>query len=116
MGKTIELPDPLFAEIDGYAHRVSASPISVIRQAWDEFLHHHPQETTTPLHQTASAEELLAIVRTLRCSISLPANVDDKTLIAEARSEKYGPPQPTGDSESTIVTRHFSLFPINLNK
>jgi len=48
MGKTIELPDPLFAEIDGYAHRVSASPITVIRQAWDEFRHHHPQETTVP--------------------------------------------------------------------
>ena len=89
MGKTIELPDPLFAEIDGYANRVSASPISVIRQAWDAFRHHHPQETTAPLRQTASAEELLAIVRTLRGSISLPANVDDKTLITEARPEKH---------------------------
>jgi|GEM_PF-3172513 len=115
MGKTIELPDPLFAEIDGYAHRVSASPVSVIRQAWDEFLHHHRQETTTHLRQTASTEELLAMVRTLQGSISLPANVDDKTLITEARSEKRSPPQPTGDSGSTIVTRHFSLFPINLN-
>jgi hypothetical protein len=36
-------------------------------------------------------EELLAIVRTLRGSISLPAKVDDKTLITEARSEKHGP-------------------------
>ena len=81
MGKTIELPDPLLAEIDGYAHRVSTSPINVIRQAWDEFRHHHPQEPTTPLRQTTSAEELLAMIRTLRGSISLPANVDDKTLI-----------------------------------
>jgi hypothetical protein len=31
------------------------------------------------------------MVRALRGSISLPADVDDKTLIAEARLEKYGP-------------------------
>ena len=91
MGKTIELPDPLFAEIDGYAHRVSATPITVIRQAWDEFRNHHPQEPATPLRQTAATEELLAMVRTLRGSITLPADVDDKTLITEARSEKHGP-------------------------
>lgn len=91
MSKTIELPDPLFAEIDGYARRVSASPTTVIRQAWDEFRHQHPQETSTPLRQTSDTEELLAMVRTLRGSISLPADVDDKALITEARTEKHGP-------------------------
>jgi hypothetical protein len=91
MSKTIELPDPLFAEIDGYARRVSASPITVIRQAWDEFRQQHPQEPAPPLHQTAATVELLAKVRTLRGSISLPAGVDNKTLITEARTEKYGP-------------------------
>jgi hypothetical protein len=91
MGKTIELPDPLFAEIHGYAHRVSASPVTVIRQAWDEFRHHLPQEPATALGQTTATEELLAMVHTLRGSISLPANVDDKTLITEARLEKHGP-------------------------
>jgi hypothetical protein len=35
-------------------------------------------------------EELLAMVHTLRGSISLPANVNDKTLITEARSQKHG--------------------------
>lgn len=91
MSKTIELPDTLFAEIDGYAQRVSVSPVTVIRQAWDEFLHQHPQEHTNPLRQTAATDELLAMVRTLRGSISLPAGVDDKSLITEARTEKHGP-------------------------
>ena len=91
MSKTIELPDPLFAEIDGYARRVSASPITVIRQAWDEFRQQHPQEPAPALHQTAATVELLAKVRTLRGSISLPAGVDNQTLITEARTEKYGP-------------------------
>lgn len=79
MGKTIELPDPLFAEIDGYAHRVSATPITVIRQAWSEFLHHHPQQPVTPSIQNSATEDLLAMVHTLRDSISLSVDVDDKT-------------------------------------
>lgn len=91
MGKTIELPDPLFAEINGYAHHVSATPVTVIRQAWNEFRRHHPQESATPPMRNSNPEELLAMVRALRGSISLPADVDDKTLIAEARLEKYGP-------------------------
>ncbi|MCX6866430.1 MAG: hypothetical protein NTV46_09485 [Verrucomicrobia bacterium] len=91
MGKTIELPDPLFAEIDGYAHRVSATPITVIRQAWSEFLHHHPQQPVTPAVRKPDTEELLSMVRVLRGSISLPADVADKTLITEARLEKHGP-------------------------
>ncbi len=91
MSKTIELPDPLFAEIDGYARRVSASPITVIRQAWDEFRHQHPQEPAAPHRQTGATDELLATVRALRGSISLPVGVDDKTLIPEARTEKTSP-------------------------
>ncbi len=43
MSKPTELPDPLFAEIDGYANWVAASPVTVIRQAWDEFRRQHPQ-------------------------------------------------------------------------
>lgn len=93
MSKTIELPDPLFAEIDGYARRVAASPITVIRQAWDEFRHQHPQEPATAPRQTGATEELLAMVRTLRGSISLPVDVDDKTMITEARTEKASPRQ-----------------------
>ena len=91
MGKTIELPDPLFAEIDGYAHLVAATPVTVIRQAWKEFRHHHPQEPVTPPMHNSGTEDLLLMVRTLRGSISLPTAVDDKTLITEARLEKYGP-------------------------
>jgi hypothetical protein len=62
MSKTIELPDPLFAEIDGYAHRLSTTP-----------------------------EELLAMVRSLKGSITLPEDASDKSLITEARTEKHGP-------------------------
>lgn len=91
MGKTIELPDPLFAEIDGYAHRIAATPLTVIRQAWNEFRHHHPQEPTPPSMQNPETEELLAMVHSLRGSISLPDDVDDKTLITAARLGKYGP-------------------------
>lgn len=61
MSKTIELPDPLFAEIGGYPHRLSTTP-----------------------------EELLAMVRSLKGSIALPQDASDKSLIAEARTEKYG--------------------------
>ena len=91
MSKTIELPDPLFAEIDGYANRVAASPISVIRQAWDEFLRHHPQEMNSASLQKPAAAELLAMVRSLRGSLSLPQDLTDETLITQARMEKYGP-------------------------
>ena len=91
MSKTIELPDPLFAEIDGYANRVAASPITVIRQAWDEFRSHHPQETDSISLQKPSADELLAMVRSLRGSLSLPHDVTDEALITQARMEKHGP-------------------------
>jgi hypothetical protein len=43
MSKTIELPDPLFAKIDGYANWFAASPVRVIRKTWDEFRCHSPQ-------------------------------------------------------------------------
>jgi hypothetical protein len=91
MGKTIELPDLLFAEIDGYAHLVAATPVTVIRQAWNEFRHYHPQEPVTPPMHNSDTEDLILMVHTLRGSISLPTDVDDKTLITEARLEKYGP-------------------------
>lgn len=91
MSRTIELPDPLFAEINGYANRVAASPIAVIRQAWDEFRLHHPPETDSASLQKPAAAELLAMVRFLRGSLSLPQGLTDETLIIQARIEKYGP-------------------------
>ena len=91
MSQTIELPDPLFYEIKGYANRVAASPLVLIKQAWDEFRHRHPQETATSPTEKPDTEELLAMVRSMRGSISLPSDVDDDTLITEARMEKYGP-------------------------
>ena len=91
MRKSIELPDPLFAEIDGYANRVAVSPITVIRQAWDEFRRHHPQDLDSAPLQKPGSDEFLAKVRSLRGSISLPHDVPDETLNTQARMEKYGP-------------------------
>lgn len=91
MSKTIELPDPLFAEIDGYANRVAVSPIAVIRQAWDGFRRHHPQVSDSAPLSKPGADELLAMVRSLRGSIALPNDVPDEALITQARMEKYGP-------------------------
>ena len=91
MSKSIELPDPLFAEIDGYANQVAASPVTVIRQAWDEFRRHHPQDPDSAPLQKPAVAELLTMVRSLRGSISLPHDVSDETLITQARMEKYGP-------------------------
>ena len=48
MNTTIELPDPLFAEIHGYATRVATSPLEVVRLAWEEFRLRHAQETASP--------------------------------------------------------------------
>ncbi len=90
MSKSIELPDPLFAEIDGYANRVAASPVTVIRQARDEFRRHHPQDPDTAPLQKPVSDELLAMVRSLTGSLSLPHDVTDETLITQARMEKYG--------------------------
>ncbi len=42
MSQIIELPDPLFAEINDYASEIAVSPVLVLRQAWDEFRHRHP--------------------------------------------------------------------------
>lgn len=90
MSKTIELPDPLYAEIDGYAHRAAVPTLTVIRQAWEEFQRHHPQGLTPPASNLRS-NELLNQVRALRGSISLPHESDDRSVITEARLEKYGP-------------------------
>ncbi len=88
MSQTIELPDPLFAEINDYATEVAASPVVVLKQAWEEFRHRHPKLSAPP---KLSQQELQALAASLRGSISLPVGVDDKTLIADARTEKYGP-------------------------
>jgi hypothetical protein len=91
MSQSIELPDPLYAEISGYATSVAASPLVIIRQAWDEFRHRHSSEAAIEAVEKPSRKELLAIVDALGGSISLPSHVDDDTLIADARMEKYGP-------------------------
>ncbi len=90
MSKSIELPDPLFAEIDGYANRVAASPVTVILQAWDEFRRRHPQAPDSAPLPKPGSDELLAMVRSLRGSISLPHDVPDEALITQARTENAG--------------------------
>jgi hypothetical protein len=91
MSQTIELPDPLYAEIKGYATRAAISPLGVVRQAWEEFRTRHLQETAVAPPPKPSKEELLAMIEELGGSISLPEDVDDKSLIGEARMKKYGP-------------------------
>ncbi len=91
MSKTIELPDPLYAEILGYATLVATSPLGVVQQAWEEFRARHPQEVAASPPSKPGKEELLGMVERLTGSLSLPSAVDDKTLIGEARFEKYGP-------------------------
>lgn len=91
MSQILELPDPLFAEIKGYATRVATSPLGVVKQAWEEFRARHPQEMAASPLPKPSKEELLAMIEELSGSISLPPGVDDKLLITEARMEKYGP-------------------------
>ena len=91
MSKTIELPDPLFAEIHGYATRAATSPLGVVKQAWEEFRSRHPQETAAPPPPKPSKEELLAMVRSLTGSLSLPQDADYDKLRHEALLEKYGP-------------------------
>lgn len=89
MSQLIELPDPLYSEINEYALQAATSPLYVIQQAWKEF--RHRQEPMDLLKQHPRREELLDLIVSLRGSISLPPDVDDKTLIAQARMEKYGP-------------------------
>ena len=91
MSQTIELPDPLFAEINGYANRLATSPLVIIKEAWEEYRHRHPQTAPLKPRDKAETEELLAMIRALRGSITLPSDADDDTLITEARTEKYGP-------------------------
>lgn len=91
MSQIIELPDPLFAEIKGYANRVAGSPVGIIKQAWDEFLHRHPAETVAALEAKPDTEELLKMVNRMAGSLSLPPEANYEELILEARMEKYGP-------------------------
>lgn len=91
MSQTIELPDPLYAEINGYATRAATSPLGIVRRAWEEFRTRHPQETAVPPPTKPSKEELLAIVKSLTGSLSLPQDADYDKLRHEALLEKYGP-------------------------
>ncbi len=91
MSHTIELPDPLFREITGYAVRVAVSPTHVIQRAWEEFQQRHSQTAVPPAEPTADQAALITMVRALHGSVALPAELDDDTLITEARMEKYGP-------------------------
>ena len=91
LSQLIELPDPLYAEINDYATRAATSPLGVVRQAWEEFRTRHPQETAGPLPAKPSKEELLAMVRSLTGSPSLPQDADYDKLRHEALLEKYGP-------------------------
>jgi hypothetical protein len=90
MSHTIELPDPLFREINGYAMGSTLSPIHVIEQAWEEFRARHPQPVS-PAENAKASDELKARIKALRGSISLPAGKSYDQLREEALREKYGP-------------------------
>jgi hypothetical protein len=91
MSKNIESPDLLFAEIDDYAARAATSPLVVLRLAWSEFAQRHAAESKPRPVGGRGRDELLAASRALRGSISLPVDQDVRSLITEARMEKYGP-------------------------
>ena len=90
MSHTIELPDPLFREINGYAIGSMLSPVHVIEQAWEEFRSRHPQPVAAAENPKAS-EALKARIKALRGSIPLPAGISYDQLREEALREKYGP-------------------------
>lgn len=90
MSHTIELPDPLFREINGYAIGCTLSPVHVIGQAWEEFRARHPQPVAAAGNPKAS-DELKARIKALRGSIPLPAGISYDQLREEALREKYGP-------------------------
>jgi hypothetical protein len=92
MSQTIELPDPLFAEIHGYARSLAVSPLIIIKQAWDEFRCHHP-DVPAPERVTGkpSVTELLTMVDDLSGSLSLPADAEYDHLPHTALLDKYGP-------------------------
>ena len=91
MSKTIELPDPLYAEINGYATRTATSPLGVVRQAWEEFRSRHAEETAGQPRPKPSKEELLAMIENLTGSLTLPQDADYDELRHEALLEKNGP-------------------------
>ncbi len=88
MSQTIELPDPLFAEINDYAAAVAAAPVVVLRQAWDEFRLRHPDQQP---RQKGSPEELKSIIKALSGSVSIPLDKSYDQLLEEALLEKHGP-------------------------
>lgn len=90
MSQTIDLPDPLYAEIHGYAARVAVSPSVVIRQAWEEFRRRHDDGNPTPIATKPTPEELLAMVASMTGSLSLPQDADYDHPRHQALTEKYG--------------------------
>jgi hypothetical protein len=92
MSQTIELPDPLFAEIHGYARSLAVSPLIIITQAWAEFRCHHP-DLPPPGHVAGrpSESDLLAMVDDLSGSLSLPSDADYDRIRHAAVLDKYGP-------------------------
>lgn len=91
MSHVIELPDPLFAQINGYAQRVASSPLNVLNQAWEEFRERHAQQPGLPHSPKLGKSELLALIESLPGSLTLPPDADYESLRYEALAEKYGP-------------------------
>ena len=91
MSTSIELPEPLYAEIYGYALREAVTPQVALQHAWEEFRSHHMGSVDSTPRTTADQDALLDMIHSLSGSISLPAGTRDDDLIATARSEKYGP-------------------------
>ena len=87
MSFTIQLSDAEYAALNAYARARAASPEDVVRSALEEYRKAHPAEGRPGL----SVAEKLALIETMTGIIRLPEGVDDRTLITEARTEKYGP-------------------------
>ncbi len=90
MSHPIELPDPLFREINGYAIGNASSPVQVIEQAWQEFRARHAQPVP-PAEKLKVSGELKARIKALRGSISLAEGKGYDQLREDAVEEKYGP-------------------------
>ncbi len=90
MSRTIDLPDPLYAEIHGYAARVAVPPLVVIRQAWDEFRRRHENGTQDSLVAKPTQEELFAMVSSMTGSLPLPQDADYDNLRQQSLTEKHG--------------------------
>lgn len=87
MSMTIELPDPLVAEINDYAEKAAEAPAAILKQAWDEFRHRHSK--TPPAK--ASPQEIKARIKAMSGTLSLPPDQTHSQLLEAALLEKYGP-------------------------